>query len=123
MAVLSIFAVSIETRAAQSTPEAVHSLTNRLLWHQKPSAWARHRGRDTLTFTLEILFCFSFCYSFHSCNAALMSALHSYSYCQYSPPFVLCESNIQKLHNKFVLRKIPFNSSITCLDLCFKQLV
>lgn len=59
MAVLSIFcSLHRDGGAAQSTPEAVHPMTNRLPWHGEASAWARHRGRDTLTFTLEILFCF-----------------------------------------------------------------
>lgn len=50
-----------------------------------------------------------------------MSALHSYSYCQYSSAFVLCESNKQKSHDKFIYQKIPFYSSVTCLALCKKK--
>lgn len=55
-----------------------------------------------------------------------MSVLHSYSYCRYSSPFVLCESNMQKSHDKFIYQKIPFihlSLVLLCAKKCFKQLV
>lgn len=62
MAIQRIFFCSLhrDCGAALSTPEAVHSLTNRLLWQGEPSACARHRGRDTLTFTLGNIVLLSF---------------------------------------------------------------
>lgn len=44
----------------------------------------------------------------------------------YSSPFVLCESNMQKSHDKFIYQKIPFihlSLVLLCAKKCFKRLV
>lgn len=112
--------------AAQSTPEAVHPLTNRLLWHRAPSAWARHGGRDTLTFSLEILFCFPFVIpSIHVVQPeqACCTHIHFIS----TLPLLCCVNQTckkkkhtkkKKLHDKFIYRKNSLLFHLSLVLLC-----
>lgn len=111
--------------AAQSSPEAVHSLTNRLPWHWGPVCLGTPQGPGHTNLYPGNIVLPAFCYHFHSCNAALMSAVPSYSYCQYSSP--LCRMNQtckNHMTNSFT-RKFPlFICHLSCfVQKCFKQLV
>lgn len=136
MAILSIFlfcSLHRDWGAAQSTPEAVHPLTNRLLWHRAPSAWARHGGRDTLTFSLEILFCFPFVIpSIHVVQPEQACCTHIH-FISTLPPLCCvnqtCEKKNKKKKNYMTnsfTGKTPFYfiCHLSCfVPQCFKQLV
>lgn len=102
--------------AAQRSPEAVHSLTNRLACYGDPAARAHHRGQDTLTFSLKILYCFPllphpFMYASTNEHASLIFILVVIF------SFVLQESNIQKSHDTLIYQKMPF-IHVSLLLLC-----
>lgn len=127
MAILSTFffcSLHRDWGAAQSTPEAVHPLTNRLLWHRAPSAWARHGGRDTLTFSLEILFCFPFVIpSIHVVQPEQACCTHIH-FISTLPPLCCVNQTCKKknkkkqLHDKFIYRKNSLLFHLSLVLLC-----